>query len=427
MNTSIHFRFSLKSTVQICLAVVLIFLTTGCSGIPLFTPQEPVTLRFTYIENTADYAVLAEEFTRQNPNITIELDPATLSRDTMRTLALKAEEADVIRIPLTAIDDKFASAFLPLDTILTTDQQFNADDLFPNSLDGLRLAGKQVGVPAGINPFVVFSNPAKFTAAGFEPPTPGWVLEDFITSAMSVNNTDESLRGSPQLTYGFCTHPALPDSLIISFLFGGGVFDNIYNPSSATLNSPENVSALTWYASLKNDFGLVPEITRTFDVGAMVARGNCAFWMDWLDRSIYGRYGDYDVDMLPLPAYNTPFTVALLDSYSILATSEHSEEAWQWIRFLLSQPTASGYLVPPNVALLSDPEFTARVEPDALVVARNMPQQTVILGVDMYGDQRLGQIVQLYSEATEKVLKGELDAQTALDLAQQQADQVFQR
>jgi multiple sugar transport system substrate-binding protein len=419
--------FYIKTALQTCLAFALVLSFSGCAGLPFFSPQEPVTLRFTYIENIADYAPLAEEFTRQNPNITIELDPAAPSRDTMRTLADKAKTADVIRLPSTFINEEIAAGFLPLDTILTTDQKFRPDDLFPNSLEGLRMAGKQVGIPAGINPMVMLYIPAKFEAAGVRPPPVDWVIDEFVNTAMAVSNADPSLVGSPQLTYGYCTHPDLPDSIMFSFVFGGGIFDNIYNPNRADLNSPENVNMLNWYASLKNDFGLVPDVNRLYDLGALIARGNCGFWMDWLDRSTFGQYGEFEVDMLPLPSYAVPFSVALIDSYSIMATSEHSEESWKWINFLLSQPTASGRLVPPSIAKISDPEFASQVDPDALVIAGAMPQQTAILGLEMYGDPRLGQTVELFSKAARQVMEGDMDAQSALDAAQQQADQAFNR
>jgi ABC-type glycerol-3-phosphate transport system substrate-binding protein len=427
MEIFTRFPFRWKVATQLCLALIVLVSVSGCAGLPFFTPQEPVTLRFVYIDNAANYAPLAEEFNRQNPFITIELDPVPAGPDSARALADKARTADVIRAPSILIDEKVAAALVPLDSYIATDQSFRTDDLFPNSLEGLRMAGKQVGVPAGINPMVFMYNADKFAASGVRPPPPDWVLDEFLSAAVAINNSDLALVGSPQYTIGYCTHPQLPDTTIFSFVFGGGIFDNIYNPTRATLNSPENIAMLTWYASLKNEFGVMPDASRTGDIWALVNRGSCGFWMDWLDRSTFGNTSSFEVDMLPMPAYGTPFAVALIDSYSIMAPSQNQDAAWKWISYLVSQPTSSGRLVPPAVAKISDQEFASQVNSDALVIARALPPQTVILGVEMYRDPRLGRVMGLFSEAVVAVLEGGLDPQTALDAAQQRADEIFQR
>jgi hypothetical protein len=60
-------------------------------------------------------------------------------------------------------------------------------------------------------------------------------------------------------------------------------------------------------------------------------------------------------------------------------------------------------------------------------VARGLPAQTVILGLEMYSDPRLGEVLELYTDAAMQVLEGTMDAKTALDQAQVKADQAFGR
>ena len=70
------------------------------------------------------------------------------------------------------------------------------------------MGGKQVGIPAALNPYVVFYDPGKFKARGVTPPAAGWTVEDFMTSAMAMNNTDEALVGTAGLHLWVLQHAA---------------------------------------------------------------------------------------------------------------------------------------------------------------------------------------------------------------------------
>jgi multiple sugar transport system substrate-binding protein len=411
------------------LAALVLILIAGLPGCSAFAGlnQEPVTLKFAYFDNTADYAPLAEAFHEKYPNITVELDPVTFGGgNPMRDLEIKAGDVDVIRISSTEIGDEMASSFLPLDTYIATDKDFPQEDLFAGSLDGLKLDGKQYGLPASLNPYVVFYDPLKFQAKGVTPPFAGWTLEDFMTSAMAIQNTDEAAFGTPEYAYGFCSSPQFYDQVMIAYIFGGGIFDSITTPTVPTLNSQANIESLTWYASLRNEFGLMPASNDAREVGQLIVRSNCGFWMDWLDRSSFGRYmSDRELAALPLPNYGNPFTIATLESYSVLADSLHPDEAWKWVRFLLDQPTASGNLIPPRRSHIMDENYASHAAPDVLGVARSMPEQTIILGMELYRDPRLEQALGIYIQAAVQVLDGELTSQVALDAAQQQAEKSF--
>ena len=427
-----QYRRSLVKTFALgCLALMVVLALPGCSGLAGLGGGEPVTLRFVYFQNAADYEPLAQEFNRQNPNITIELDPVTFAGgggDPLRAFEEKAKTADALRISTVNLDTELAAAFLTLDPFIATDKDFPADDLFTGSLDGMKTSGKLLGLPAGLNPYVIFYEPAKLQAAGVSAPQPSWTLEDFMTLAMALNNSDDSLRGTENYRFGFCSHPQFSDPVMFSYIFGGGIFDNLDQISAPTLNTQANIDALTWYASLRNEFGLMPPPNSTRYMGELIVRSNCGFWMDWLDRSAFGRYmGDKEVAAVPLPVYNAEFSVAVMDTYAILGTSQHPEEAWKWLRFLMDQPLASGSLVPPRRSHIESQDFASQAAPDVVSVARGLPAQTVILGLEMYSDPRLGEVLELYTDAAMQVLEGTMDAKTALDQAQVKADQAFGR
>jgi ABC-type glycerol-3-phosphate transport system substrate-binding protein len=402
-----------------------VVLLSGCSGFSLFAKDEPVTLRYLYIKDVANVEPLAKEFQRQHPNITIELVPLELGFDGIRNLESRLESADAIRFPVSMIPEEMANGFLSIDMQVSTAKDFPQSDIYPGTLEGLKVNGKQVGLPAGINPFVVYYSPRKFAAAGVQTPPPDWTLDEFVTTAVTINNTGDALVGTDQYIYGFCSHPVLSDGAIFTYLFGGGLFDSLTLVSNPKINQRANVEALNWYASLKTDLGIIPDRENPRGVGELMARSNCGFWIDWLDHANFGSLGPDDATPLPLPAYHKPFNVATLDGYFIFAKSQHPEEAWQWINFLMEQPTAAGILVPPLLSQIDSQEYAAHANPARAAVARSLPPQMVVLSMEMFRNERFGSVLELFSSAAVQVFRGDKDAQKALDEAQKQAEEIF--
>lgn len=403
--------------------ILLAALLAGCAGLSFSTP-EPVELTFSFAANAADYQPLVEAFQSQHPNITVQLNAVTASMGQVDIASLAAD-SDVIRLSASVVDEEALEGFLPLDSLISTNPNFPQDKLFSGSLDALKYNGKLVGLPAGINPFVVYYSPKKFAAAGVQPPAAGWTLDDFVAAAKAVHNPDSSLIGTDSYAYGFCTHPALSDSALFTYIFGGRLFDSLVQVSQPTLNDPGNVAALAWYGSLRTDLELTPPTRNVREVGALVYRNGCGMWIDWLDKSTFGPEGAPEAQPLPLPSHVAEFNIAQLDGYFIQAKSEHPEEAFLWASFLMEQQAASGLLIPPVKTALDKPEYAARVSAGTLNVARSLPEQTIFLSMDMFRNERFGSVLQFFSQATQKVIDVEASPLDALDAAQQQAEQVF--
>ena len=403
--------------------LVLVSLLAGCGGLAFSTP-EPVELTFVYFEHAADYQPLADAFHSKYPHITVKLDPAS-PQGGGRALLEKAAAADVLRMPVMNIPGELAAAFLPLDTMLSTSQGFPQADLFPGTLEGLRIDGKQIGLPAGTNPFVVYYLPRKFAAAGIRPPAPNWTLDDFVSTAKAIHNTDPSAVSTDRFAYGFCTYPSFPDVALFTYLFGGGLVDNLVQISQPTLNDPGNVESLAWYASLKNDLGLIPSLNSPRDVGALVYRQGCGLWVDWLDKSTFGPEGAPEAEPLPLPRHIASMNIASQDGYFLLSRTEHPDEAFLWARFLMEEQAASGRLIPPLRASVESREYAGRVPESILSVARGLPEQTLVISLEMTRNERFGGVLELFGQAALKVINEAGDAQFTLDEAQQQAEERF--
>lgn len=410
-----------------CILAVLILGLANCSGVSsLLDSREPVTLKFVYLKNSADYPALADSFHRLHRSINIQLVPIEESGEGLQRFKDEAMKADALRIPAFLAPEYINPDLLSLDAMLATSRDFPYEDLFPGSLDSLKLDGHQVGLPAGINPYVIFYMPEKFQAAGVQAPVPNWRLEDFLAKASEINNQSKKLAHTDQFTYGFCTHPMLPDPVIFAYLFGGSLVDNAQVVTQPTLNTQANIDAVKWYISLKSDFGLMPANTRNMrNISLWIGSSNCGFWMDLLDRSIFGDRIKVPVAMLPLPGYKSSFELATLDINAIMARTEHAEEAFQWISFLMEQQEAAGRLIPPLKSQIASTEYASRVSADVLAVARSLPEQTVWLGVEMYKNNRFGTALTLFNQAAAQALEGSTDVESALNEAQARAEQEF--
>ncbi len=115
----------------------------------------PVTIRFAYLGQEDDYAALAEEFQAQYPHITLELVPLLNENDGFRRLGETLQSADLVRLNSQMFGDVAENA-VSLDPFMEADLEFSRADFFPGSMDALRLQGEQLGIPAGLDPMVMF-------------------------------------------------------------------------------------------------------------------------------------------------------------------------------------------------------------------------------------------------------------------------------
>lgn len=413
-----------KKSLAILLLVGFILLhSVGCSAFQLPKKSEPVTLRFLYEEKSANYPALAEEFHKEHPNITIELTTYKNLGDFYQRYASLMEGVDAVRLFIGAsiyYAEQVPDGLLVLDPMLAEDTEFPHTDLFPGLMDEIRLEGKLIGIPAGLIPFLVYVNPQKFQAAGQPLPQPGWTVDEFVQAAKAVHRTDTNGQG----TYGFCAQPEGPDPGIFLRLFGGGVVDDPMQPTAPVLDQPANETALVWYASLFNDHQVTLPFNLLNQWYAQFMTGNCAMWVDAMNAGDYGKPEGFDPVIVPLPMYDQPMTFVAMDNYAIQAKSEHPEEAWQWIRFLMGHEQGSGSYLPPLRSLIETDSYQASVSPSVYEIARSLPERLELLGIRQ--DPRELQANMQYYEALRRVLMGQQDVPTALEQAQKEALKAFE-
>ncbi len=413
---------------------LIIFIGTACSVVPSPAPTpEPIVLRFAYLGYEEDYSKLANEFQEQHPDVIIELVPISV-REQLRGFDLfyeQFQESDVIRVNITFLGTDQLVDIYPLDQFIAKSEDLPLQEFFPGSLEALQYDQHQLGVPAGIDPVVMFYEDIRFKAADATPLSdPDYTLNDLLESARQVNNQSASLESGLH-SYGFCTTPLYYDPVAFAYIFGGGIFDQMPEPTQPTLNSPANVEAVTWYARLWSEYALAPKVTENqYQTYQQISSSSCGYWLNWMDMFGFAKTYTVQGHVLPLPRVDESSPQAssvpsYLDGYFITQSSPNSETAWHWISFLIERQEASLEQIPPLIWQIESDEYAQRASPDVLTVAQRLPRNMPFLSLSFLNDPRMGEISNRFQDAVRQVVVENADVQTALDEAQQQAEEIF--
>jgi ABC-type glycerol-3-phosphate transport system substrate-binding protein len=419
------------------LAFLVAALVLGACGRAVAPPTPaPVTVRFAYRSNVTNYNILANEFHEKYPNITVELVSSssmqsqtqgqTLGMGPSLTL-LKMQSIDIFRDTLSlGPDPQLKNELLALDEFITANRTFPKADFLPGLIDAMKIDGVQIGMPAGVNPIVAYYDAYRLRMADTKPPTATWTLTDFVDIAAATNNQKGSAAGNVNYVIGFCSDPMGADPVVITYLMGGQLVDNLQKPTQVTMNSTANVQAVEWYANLRSTYGAMSGAGQADEslrrgVYQAISTGHCGVWIgfygDMRGRS-WGTLWLGEPVMMPLPRGRASFNAATMDGYFMLRSAAHPQEAWLWLMFLLDHEEAAGNLMPPRVSQIQGTAFSNRVTPDIVAVARGMLTTPL---VSIGSTQDLGAPITVYVQAVAQVVRGEMDAKSALAAAQEKA------
>lgn len=432
-------------------ALVLISLLAACTSTP-GPGAEPVTLTFVVLsypwfeDRQADYDRLAESFHEAHPDITVLVK--TISYE---ELPQRLADADFLTDPEWGVDAIVTGTdLLPalvegglvreLGPALQGDPALEADDFYAPALGMLRWQGRLYGLPAELDPWVMFYNKDLFDAASVPYPSGDWRWDGFLETARALKEPG----GFPFGSWGAQVTPFVYQN-------GGRVVGDPLAPQKATLDDPATVEAARWYVNLALLEGVMPTPAELAEYAAdrgrkttvitggdaankvasqakadleqAVTAGNVGMWMGKLSEA-GGRWNRWDFrwGVTPLPAGRQAATLASVRGYFILAHSEHFDQALRWVDYLTRQPPLYRGL-PIRRSVAADDAFRNRLWPEVaggvdacLQVLEN--GAVVPESVDWMATQWLqGPLF--------RVLEEELTVEEALETAQQQAEEAL--
>lgn len=178
------------------IAAVAALALAGCSGSTdggeATDPDAPITLTLSGwgLDTTPEFQTLADAFTEENPNITIELKEYDAAEyNTLVTADLAAGSGPDI---ITQKEVKYVTTFQEGGQLLDV-----SDVALPEGISGVdsyEVDGTAYAVPYRQDSWVLFYNKALFDAAGVDYPDGSWTWEDYADAAEAL--TTDSSKGT---------------------------------------------------------------------------------------------------------------------------------------------------------------------------------------------------------------------------------------
>lgn len=229
-----------------------------------------------------------------------------------------------------------------LTPFMARDQSFDPDIYFPFALDSLRYEGKQYGVMVHQSNHVLYYNPDAFAYSGLPVPNDydargEWTWDTFVEIGKKLTPWTATDGWVFQIT----------DWLPFLWQNEGDVFSP--DGTRSMLDDPRSIEAFEWMVSLQSEHGLVPRPwegvwMEGFLTGRLAMIPNWPLFSDMTHAQV-------PWDVTHYPAGRVRATMGGGPGFGILATSEHKDEAWELLKWLVGVEanemySAHGYGIP---------------------------------------------------------------------------------
>jgi len=289
----------------------------------------PVTIRFSMWDTVDESASFIQAFHAAQDDVRIEIVSIPEDYSTViNTMVIGGTAPDVI-LAWEVDMPRFAANgnILPLDARINASELVRMDD-FMAAVDGITAVtgGGLYGIPWVYAGHFLYFNKDMFDAAGIPYPTDNWTWDDMATAAQALTIRD----GASTTQWG-----------LAPIDFGGIWYSMIGQAGDAVVDANMNLSmgpglrrTLEFMYRLTNEYQVTPQpgggIGDLFSAGmaAMTRQGN------WFVPG----YSDVDFrwDIVPLPRDQRAHTALHTGFFTINAASDHPEEAWTFIEWMMS-------------------------------------------------------------------------------------------
>ncbi|MDQ7024186.1 MAG: sugar ABC transporter substrate-binding protein [Anaerolineae bacterium] len=342
-----------RKTISLIVMLALVFLTLGN-----VIAQETTVVTWAFWgspEELATHQSVADAFMEENPEIEIEIWHQPWS-DYFTGLQTLWAAGDGEAIPdvmfLSPISNYAADGVLePLDSYIE-DSGFDREDFWPGLLDFAMLDGEVYGFPRDIGLEVLYYNKDIFDEVGLDYPDETWTWDTLLDAAEQLSVVEASGRvsryalgmegGKYQLWVGQ-NH--------------GSALDDMASPTSCTLNSPEAVEAVEFFAGMMdNDLAMRnAALSQAGGDAAVFTSGQVAMIIQNASRIPTFNAADmnYDVAVVPIPEGGQRSASAAGAAWTMSSFSDDKDAAWTFLSWLALNPeggqrlyTESGEILP---------------------------------------------------------------------------------
>ena len=227
-------------------------------------------------------------------------------------------------------------------------------------------AGHQFGVPKYQGTLALYYNKEIFDRYKVPYPDASWDQSDYL-AAMKKLTRDTDGDGRTDI-WGSMIDIGW-DRLQVHINSWGGHIVDPADPTKCDIDSPESLAALEWVRARMWDDKVMATFTDVKNVGtaAAFAAGKLAMVEDgsWALKSILEN-APFPIGVAPIPAGPARrVTLSTTDGFGIYARTRHPQEAWELVKFLVSEEYAlamarANLLQPARLSLVGDWEELVR-------------------------------------------------------------------
>ena len=320
----------------------------------------------------ATHQAVADAFMAEHPEIKVEItsEPWADYFTKMQTLWASGDASQIPDVLfLTPIVPYAAQGVLENLDPYIEQSGYDLEDFWPGLLEYASYEGSVYGFPRDMSAEVLYYNKDIFDEVGIEYPTDEWTWDDLLAAAEAL-----TVRDGEQITrYGLAMEGGKYQLWVGQN--NGTIFDDIRNPSTCTLDQPEAVAAVEFFAGMMND-GVAMRDANLSQAGgdsAVFASGQAAMIIQNASRvSQFNQASlNYDIAAVPIPEGGQRSASAAGAAWTMSAGSDDKDAAWTFLSWLQSTDggqrlyTESGEILPALQSTANSDVFLGSGDPPA--------------------------------------------------------------
>lgn len=331
----------MKKSVQGCLALFL--LASAASASAATSLNALFMTQAAYSES--DIRAMTQAFEKANPDIKVNLE--FVPYEALHDKIIAARGAGGNGYDVVLFDAIWPAEFTKFNLLQDVSSRISAEDkaqIFPGALKTVVFNGKTLGMPWILDTKYLYYNKAMLEKAG---------IRDLPQTWQQVMDDARIIKEKKIVNYPLVWSWSQAEALVCDYTtlvsgFGGQFYQN----GKLNFSSPASLQAVKLMKSSLDD-GLTNPASREYleeDVRKAFSNGDAAFALNW--TYMYNMANDAkqskvagQVGIMPAPG-DAPGKAGAVNGsmgLGIASGSTHADQAWQYIRYMTSQPVQNNY------------------------------------------------------------------------------------
>lgn len=319
---------------------------SGASGSAAAPANEPVTIRYGRHDPGNGVNATIKAFMEANPNIKVEMEQIGEFHAKIPALAAAGTLPDVVRSwEAMVLELGRNNQFVDLQSYVDAEADFQPEDFYEAWWNYPVAEGKRYGIPDGVAPHMTFYNTKLFDEKGVEYPDPAsFTWTDFEEKARAISDADNQVWGSETIPVGWHYY-----SLKQVWQNGGDFYSADYK--TCLIDQPAAMEAIDYWAGLLLDGNVMPSPSQIAGIGGegaaaqLMSAGKIGMQRmgTWIIPDLVKAGIQFNIVAEPSKVRQDTITHGAFNA--ITTTSEHKDQAWQWVNYNTSTQGIYNYCV----------------------------------------------------------------------------------